>query len=168
MKSKSESDLIRIHEHHLFTVHECNKECTAKTKKTCKEKDKVVFPRMPIPIKFLHLFYKKEELHSDIHHFLHFMLRCLVKNHAETVVESMGNLVDMHSEKRRGLGIEDVGRETFIDWNGPPVHLCENLGTKTLDRIFKGSKWHFITVANKSDSEVTNRLKNEKSRIPFF
>ena len=129
---------------------------------------KVVFPRDPIPIKFLHLFLKKEEFYEGIHHFLHLLLRCLIKTHAETVVGSMGNLVDLHCEKRRGLGIEDVGKETFIDWNGPPVHLADNLGTKVLNRLFKGSKWHFVTVANKSDSEVTRRLKDRKSKLPFF
>ena len=96
------------------------------------------------------------------------MLRCVIKTHAETVVESMGNLVDMHCEKRRGLGIEDVGRETFIDWNGPPIHQCDNLGVKVLNRIFKGTKWHFITVANKSDSNVTRRLREQQSKLPFF
>ena len=168
LQDKSDSDLIRLHEHLLFTVHECGEECTAKTKKTCKDRGKVVYPREPIPIKFLHLFYKKEELYTGIQNFLHFMLRCIIKTHAETVVESMGNLVEMHCEKRRGLGIEDVGKETFINWNGPPIHLSDNLGTKTLNRIFKGTKWHFTTVANKSDSEVTKRLKDEKPKIPFF
>ena len=72
----------------------------------------------------------------------------------------MGNLVEMHYEKRRGLGVEDAGRETFIDWNGPPVHLVDALGEKTLNRVFEGGKWHFVTVINMADSEVTRRLKN--------
>ena len=63
--------------------------------------------------------------------FLHLILRCVLKTHAETVAESMGNLVYMHCEKRRGSGIADVGKETFIDWNGPPVHLLTNLGLKS-------------------------------------
>ena len=66
------------------------------------------------------------------------------------------------------MGIEDVGKESFIDWNGPPVHLSDSLGIKTLNRIFKGSKWHFVTVANKSDSEVTQRLKKRQAKLPFF
>ena len=58
----------------------------------------------------------------------------------------MGNLVEMHCEKRRGFGIEDVGKEMFIDWNGLPVHQSDSLGIKTLNRLFKGTKWHFVTV----------------------
>ena len=50
----------------------------------------------------------------------HLLLRCLAKTHAETFVESMKNLVELHSEKRKGLEIDDVGIESFIDWNGPP------------------------------------------------
>ena len=35
-------------------------------------------------------------------------------------------------EKRRGLGVQDVGLELFIDWNGPTVHLVDSLGTRTV------------------------------------
>jgi hypothetical protein len=73
----------------------------------------------------------------------------------------------MHCEKSCGFGIEDVGRETFIDWNGPPILFSDDLCTKTLNGISKGTKWHFITVANTSDSEVTKRLKDEKLKLHF-
>ena len=162
------SELIRTNNHVLYKLHECSLDCQAKTIKTCHDKGKVKFPKQPIPMKFLHLFLRKEELFSGIEQFLHLLLRCLLKTHAETVAESMGNLVDLHCEKRRGLGIEDVGRETFIDWNGPPVHHVESLGIKTLNRHFKGTKWHFVTVANKSDSEVTKKLKSKQPKLPFF
>ena len=168
LQGKFDSELIRLHEHLLYVLHKCDQNCSAKTMKKCSERGKVVIPKQPIPIKFLHLFLKREELYSNIQNFLHFLLRCVMKTHAETVVESMGNLVEMHCEKRRGLGIEDVGKETFIDWNGPPVHQSDSLGIKTLNRLFKGTKWHFVTVANKADSEVTKKLKSEKSKLPFF
>ena len=163
-----ESELIRTNNHLLYRLHECSLDCKAKTSKTCPNKGRVIFPKQPVPMKFLHLFLRKEELYSGIEEFLHLMLRCLLKTHAETVAESMGNLVDMHCEKRRGLGIEDVGQECFIDWNGPPVHQADNLGVKTLNRLFKGTRWHFITVANQADSEVTKRLKSRQAKLPFF
>ena len=102
-----QSELIQLNGHILYKVHECTKECTSKDTKTCKEKNKLVFPKEPIPIKFLHLFLKKEKLYSGIECFLHLMLRCLLQTHAETVAESMGYLVAMHCEKRQRLGIED-------------------------------------------------------------
>ena len=165
---KSESEPIQRNEHILYKVHECTDECTAKYNKTCKEKNKLIFPKEPIPIKFLQLFLKYEELYSGIECFLHLMLRCFLKTHAETVAESMGNLVAMHCDKRRGLGIEDVGKETFINWNGPPVHMADSLGVKTLNRLFKGKKWHFVTRTSNLDSEVIKRLKSKPAKVPFF
>ena len=119
-------------------------------------------------MKFLHLFLKEPELFKGIEVFIHLLLRCVVKTHAETVAESMGNLVDLHCEKRRGLGVQDVGLEVFIDWNGPPVHLVDSLGTRTLSRLFNGGKWHFVTMVNRGDSEVTRRLKSVDAKLPFF
>ena len=165
-QNKLENDMMRLHEHLLYSAHECDEGCPVNTK--CKNKGNIAIPKQPLPFKFLHLFLKKEEFYNGIQNFLHFLLRCVIKTHAETVVESMGNLIEMHCEKRRGLGIEDVGKETFIDWNGPPVHQCDSLGIKAMNRIFKGSSWRFVTVANKADSTVTKRLKQQESRLPFF
>ena len=44
----------------------------------------------------------------------------------------------------------------------------DNLGIKTLNRLFKGTRWHFITVVNQADSEVTKRLKSNQAKLPFF
>ena len=86
----------------------------------------------------------------------------------KTVAESMGNLVDLHCEKRRGLGVQDVGLEVFIDWNGPSIHLVDSLGARVLDRYFNGGKWHFVTLVNRAGSVVTRRLKDVKPKTPFF
>ena len=157
---KSNRELIRLHEHNLYKLHVCTVQCTAKYRKTCKDWSKVAFPKKPIPMKFLHIFLKEPELFKGIEVFLHLLLRCVIKTHAETVAESMGNLLDLHCEKRRGLGVQDVGLEVFIDWNGPPVHLVDSLGTRSLSRLFNGGKWHFVTLVNRGDSEVTRRLKS--------
>ncbi len=42
-----------------------------------------------------------------------------MKTRAEGVAESMGNLIDIHSDKRRGMNVDNVGLEAQIDWNGP-------------------------------------------------
>ena len=165
---KEGSDLVRMNEHNLYKLHKCSEECDLRSSKTCDKKGKIIEPKQPIAMKFLHLFLKEKDLFDGIKGFLHLLLRCLLKTHAETVAESMGNLIDLHSEKRRGLGVEDAGRETFIDWNGPPVHMVDALGEKTLNRVFKGGKWHFVTVINRADSEVTRRLKSKPAKLPFF
>ena len=40
--------------------------------------------------------------------------RCLIKTHAEGVVESMGNYIEIHS---------DIGKKALIHWNGPPLAM---------------------------------------------
>jgi hypothetical protein len=95
--------------------------------------------------------------------------RCLVKTHAEGVVESMGNLVEIHGDKRRGnMDISDIGKEALIDWNGPPLAKADRLGKEALDRHFGKGRWNFITRSNKKDSNVTKRLRMEEPGLPFF
>ena len=48
-------------------------------------------------MRILHLFYKEPVLYNGIKNFLHLYLRGLAKTHAEGVVESMGNYIEMHS-----------------------------------------------------------------------
>ena len=60
------SELIRTNNHVLYKLHECSMDCQAKMSKTCHDKGKVKFPKQPIPMKFLHLFLRKEELFSGI------------------------------------------------------------------------------------------------------
>ena len=120
--------------------------------------------------KFLHLFLKEPSLYFGLEDFLSLFLRCVVKTHAGGVAESMGNIIEIQSDKRRGrMDIEDAGKEAMVNWNGPPLHLADNLGRKSLDRHFGGrSKWNLITQANKTDSVITKRLQKVESELPFF
>ena len=111
----------------------------------------------------------ENSLYSGLQDFLHLYLRCLVKTHAEGVVESMGNVVEIHSDPRRGtMDIEDVGKEALIAWNGPPIAQAEKLGHAVMNKIFGSSRWHFITMGNKKDSTVTKRHREEEGILPFF
>ena len=81
----------------------------------------------------------------------------------------MGNFMDIHGDKRRASSDnESVGREASIHWNGPPLHLADNLGRKDLYRYFKNNSWNLISQLNKSESTVIKRMKNVESRVPFF
>ena len=64
--------------------------------------------------------------------------------------------------------MQDVGVEVFIDWNGPPIHLVDGMGTRTHDRYFNGGKWHFVSAINRAESEVTRRFKLVKAKLLFF
>ena len=85
------------------------------------------------------------------------------------MAESIGNYVDIHSEKRRGLDVSVVGQESYIHWNGPPVHLADSIGVSSLDSYFAGrSGWRFVTRQNKFQSVVISRLKSEKAKSTLF
>ena len=156
-------------EHLCYETHQCSSECNVKLYKDCKQFQKVKEPRVVILLKFYHLFLREEDLYTGIEDFLHFILRCATKTHAEGVAESMGNYVEMHSDKRRGLDIGDVGLEARIHWNGPSLNRATRFGESALDRHFGGRRrWHFVTKNNKLESLVTRRLKKEKPRLPFY
>ena len=130
---------------------------------------KILEPRSIISMKVLHLLLKFPELYENISGILHLFLRCASKTHAESVAESMGNYVDSYSDKKRGLDIDAVGNESYIHWNGPPVHHAEQLGKSSLDKKFGGrSKWRFVTKMNKTESVVVSRLNSIPPRLPFF
>ena len=51
----------------------------------------------------------------------------------------MGSYVEMHANKRKGsMDISDVGKETLIHGNGPPLARANSLGEAALDRYFDG------------------------------
>ena len=67
------------------------------------------------------------------------------------------------------MDIEDTGNEALINWNGPPLHLADQLGRQALDRHFGSrGRWNFITQSNRTESTVIKRLKTEDSKLPFF
>ena len=72
-------------------------------------------------------------------------------------------------KKKRGLGVQAVSLEVFIDWNGPPVHLADSIGVASLDSYFAGrSHWRFVTKKNKLVSAVVSRLKSQKANSKMF
>ena len=140
--------------------------------KVCPKKGQIWEPRVPNVMKLLHLFFKEPSLYSSFQGFLHPFLRCLVKTHAEGVVESMGNYVELHGDKRRGrmdISKEALtdGKEALIHWNAPTAR-ADRLGRKALDRHFGRGRGHFITLQNKLDSPVNKRLRAEEPSLPFF
>ena len=56
-------------------------------------------------------------------------------------------------------------RPSFI---GPTLAKADRLGKAALDRHFGRGRWNFITLANKQDSIVTRRLREEEPSLPFF
>ena len=156
------------YDHLLFETHMCTKDCP-KLNGKCPSINTVKLPLQVKNVKILQLFLKEEGLSAGIELFLSLYLQCAVKTHAEGVAESMGNYVDIHAEKRRGLDVAIVGLESYIHWNGPPVHLADSIGVASLDSYFAGrSHWRFVTKKNKLESAVVSRLKGQKAKRTLF
>ena len=76
-------EIVSRFEHLLFKTHTCQPDCVKVAKKVpgkhdtmvCSEKGKVVQPRKPELMKFLHLIFKEPVLYMDIQNFLHLLLR---------------------------------------------------------------------------------------------
>ena len=120
-------------------------------------------------MKVLHLLLKFPELYQDISGILHLFLRCASKTHAESVAESMGNYIDSYSDKKRGLDINAIGGECYIKWNGPPVHLAEEIGKSVLDKTFAGrSTWRFVDKTDKHESKVVSKMNRITLRLQFL
>ena len=83
--------------------------------KECPHKGMTLKPKIPNVWKLLHLIFKDQDFYIGLSDFLHLYLRCLVMTHEEGVVESMGNYVEIHGEKKRErMDISDVGKEALI------------------------------------------------------
>ena len=159
--------LISYNETYLFQVHECTMACgvTARQYTRCKDYMKIVSPRKLITAKFLHLLTNFEDLFIGIENFLHFFLRCSVKTHAEAVAESMGNYIDCHSKRKRGLDIATVVSESRIHWNGPPLHKANALIESALDRHFGGKIKLELHYQRKQVRVVYSHFKNEEETL---
>ena len=156
-------------QHLLWDTHKCTEKCGVTRQAQCEYYQTLAEPKVVNTMKVLHLFLKSEELYEDLPNFLHLFVSAATKTHAEGVAESMGNYIEMHAEKKRGLDINDVGVESFVHWNGPPIANATSLIEAALDRRFKGrNSWRFVTKKNNLHSKVVSRLKTEISRVPFF
>ena len=65
------------------------------------------------------------------------------------------------------MDINDIGKEAFLQWNGPPIAKADRLRREAFECIRRG-RWHFITLDNKLDSVVTKRLKKKEPGLTFF
>ena len=97
--------------HLLWETHEWSEECNIVRQALFQLYQKLQELAEIRTMKVLPLFLKIPEFYQDIQDILHLCISVATKIHAEGVAESMGNFID----------ISDVGREAFINWNGPPV-----------------------------------------------
>ena len=92
-----------------------------------------------LPVQFATSAAKLSSIGHKSNHTKPFSFLSLIKTRAKGVVESMGNYVELHADKRRGMmDISDIGVEAMIHWIGPPLAWADKLGEASLDRVFGG------------------------------
>ena len=93
-----------------------------------------------------------------------FPSKCTRKAYAEGVAESMRSVIDSHSDKRRRDG---KGIHYTLEWK-PLVHLADNLGKKSLNRLLRDRPRHLVTKFRALESTVLKSVYQQTSRVPFF
>ena len=122
-ENEESEEILKRFQHHIFMTHTGIPDCQKLVAKfpergkvnVCPKRSQIREPSVPNVMKFLHLFFKEVYLYSVLQNFLHLFLRCLVKIHAEGLVESLGNYVELHGNKmRRRMEISNIGKEALI------------------------------------------------------
>ena len=118
--------------------------------------------------------FTESKLYSGVGDILYLFQHCALKTSNEAVVEGIGNIVNMHADRRRGLSSDAYEREAFIHYNGPPLCKADGLIKEVLDIHFdEGKPWHFTkgsrgaqSVSAGSKSAVLTRHHGEPSKLP--
>lgn len=102
----------------------------------------------------MHELFERPGLYANVHDWLYIFELCAVKSSNESVVESMGNIIDQHAAPGRHLNPEEYAREAFIHWNGPQLHRADRFLAASLNRHFKVSwpgGWRFTNVTRRME-----------------
>ena len=118
--------------------------------------------------------WQSSSLRSGARDWLTIFEACVIKSSNESVVESMGMIIDLHAAPGRHPDPEVYAIESFVHWNGPVLSRSRRMLTAALNLHFKGKRWNFTNthlrgdkLAFKQVSLVVDRVRAEKSRLPF-
>ncbi len=103
---------------------------------------------------------------------IHFALCCFSKSPCESIVESVGSVINSHGCKSRSkLTVENLNEEVFVAWNGPEEFSCDGhaLIKKSLYKYFN-NKLHLYTAGSGSNSykytsSTLVSIMNKNSRV---
>lgn len=115
----------------------------------------------------------KEELFHRIEIIVHVITVAAIKVSTESVLESNVSVFERHFHKGRPMKEETMEREMQVAMNGTNLVESDGLLKHSVDRYWRGKRWHFIKKKDirdyneHSESLVLKRLKAEKSKLPF-
>ena len=130
-------------------------------------------------IKLYHKLYSDPTLYTGAQHILATLAKIISSSPPESIVESMGSVVENIRQLRGGSktstnrrDVEDLSQELIIHWNGPHISHCDSLVSQALTIHFKGSAWHFNSTDVRSKlhkvSAVVDRLHKTTPKLNFM
>ena len=115
----------------------------------------------------------REDLFVDIEIVMHITMCAAVKLATESVLESLVSVFERHCHRGKGKLKEKTRQDLMeIASNGPGVSECQGLIEAAMNSYWGGKRWHFNRSSDirevMKDSKVLQRLKKEKSNLPFM
>ena len=113
--------------------------------------------------------------YKGLEEIVNFALCTFVKAPIETIVESVGSVINKHGKKERSsMKPRNLSDEIFVSWNGPPEHsvAARKLLNNSLNSYFKGNPRFYKNnkrSANFSStsSSVGKMLLKQRPKIQF-
>ena len=109
--------------------------------------------------------------YSGCENILNLALACFIKSPNESIVESVGSVINQHGKKSRSsMKNENLDSELFIAWNGPEEMSSQanDLIERAIKKHFKDKPLHFYSMEQAKSfyqsTTVTNHLK-KPSRV---
>ena len=126
-----------------------------------------------------HCVYTSPDLINGAKHVLANIAKIFCSCPPESVVESMGSIIEMISKARGGsktstnqLDVKGISDELKVHWNGPHISRCEAVVKQALNLHFKGGRWHFVSQDVRSKlhkvSKVVDRINKTKPVLKFM
>ena len=101
-------------------------------------------------MKLLHGVCHFNKYNLDKKEFLALALKIAVKTPNESIVESIGSMLNLHSRHNRPCNQTTYHNKLMIDWNGPTITKADNIIKQALDLHFSGrKKWRFKVTSSK-------------------
>ena len=130
-------------------------------------------------IQIYHKLYSCSDLYVGAEHILSTLAKIMCSSPPESIVESMGSVVESIRQVRGGSksstnrqDVEDLSQELSIHWNGPHISHCSSIVKQALNIHFKGRSWHFNATDVRSRlhkvSTVVDRLNRTTPKLSFM
>ena len=130
-------------------------------------------------IELYHKVFTDPNLSNGASHALQTIAKIFCSNPPESIVESMGSIIDKICCVRGGSktstnkrDVKDISDELKIHWNGPHISNCEKIVNQALEIHFKGGPWHFMTFDVRSKlhrvSKVVDKINATKPKLSFM